>query len=178
MTSNTQEINNAVASIMPVVKEKAATSSGRGRSLSSELFQADRGEKKVIHQPTATSSGKGRSLSPDLFEEEDRVVKKVSRQPAARSSRIEKYRLILMQVVGRRSTSPAAVVEKPRASSPEDPIVLTPLAVPLSPLPATPANPQVLVPQVPVRQPIGEDSERLKTFLQRCRDLARPRWLP
>nr|XP_023017211.1 serine/arginine repetitive matrix protein 1-like [Leptinotarsa decemlineata] len=167
MVSNTQEISNAVPSIIPVVKEKAATSSCRGRSLSPELFEADRVVKKVSRQPTArpevrekaaTSSGRGRSLSPDLFEEEDRVVKKVCRQPAARSGPIEKYRVACNRTnpyAGswptarkslRPSTPPAAVVETPRATSPEEPVVLTPLAVPLSPLPATPANPQVLVP--------------------------------
>ncbi|XP_074042287.1 uncharacterized protein isoform X2 [Leptinotarsa decemlineata] len=78
--TNTQEINNAVASIMPVVKEKAATSSGRGCCLSPELIQADRVVKKVIQQPTATTYS-----SPDLFEEEDRVVKKVVGRPLVRA---------------------------------------------------------------------------------------------
>ncbi|XP_074034620.1 uncharacterized protein [Leptinotarsa decemlineata] len=194
MASNTQEINNVVASIMPVVKEKAATSSGRGRSLSPELFEADRVSKKVSRQPTvrsvikekaATSSGRGRSLSPDLFEDEDRVVKKVCRQPAARSGPIEKYRVACNRTnpyAGswpnarkslRSSTPPAGVVKTRRAPSPEEPVVLTPLAVPLSSLPATPANPQVLVPQVPVRQLIGEVSKMLSGFLERCKEAER-----
>ncbi|XP_074041977.1 uncharacterized protein [Leptinotarsa decemlineata] len=99
MTS-TQEISNAVASIIPVVdqeKEKAASSSARDRSLSPELFQAGRrtgGQSRpVVKDKVASSSGKGRCLSPDLFKEEDRVVKKVCRQPAARSGPIGKYRV-------------------------------------------------------------------------------------
>ncbi|XP_074033845.1 uncharacterized protein isoform X3 [Leptinotarsa decemlineata] len=65
----------------------------------------------------------------------------------------------------RASTPPAAALETHRASSPEL-VILTPLVAPLPPLPATPADPEVLVPQV--RQPIGDMSEKMNTFLQRC----------
>ncbi|XP_074034148.1 uncharacterized protein [Leptinotarsa decemlineata] len=190
--ASTQEISNAVASIIPVVdQEKAASSSARDRSLSPELFQADRrtgGQSRpVVKDKVASSSGKGRSLSLDLFEAEDR--------PAARSGPIGKYRVACNKTspyagswtTARKSLRPstppaAAVVEQPRAPSPEEPpvvltpseeapVVLTPLAVPLSPMLATPANLGVLVPQVPVREPIGEVSEEMESYLQRCREI-------
>ncbi|XP_074026807.1 uncharacterized protein [Leptinotarsa decemlineata] len=65
MASNTQELNNAVASIMPVNEQEKA----------------------------ATSRVRARSVSPDLFEEEEevKVVKKVCQRPAARLGPIEKY---------------------------------------------------------------------------------------
>ncbi|XP_074027833.1 uncharacterized protein [Leptinotarsa decemlineata] len=66
MASNTQELNNTVASIMPVTEQEKAV----------------------------TSRVRARSLSPDLFEKEEvRIVKKVCQRPAARIGRIEKYRV-------------------------------------------------------------------------------------
>ncbi|XP_074036211.1 uncharacterized protein [Leptinotarsa decemlineata] len=166
MASNTQELNNAVASIMPMTEQEKAS----------------------------TSRVRCRSTSPDLFEEEEEVrpVKKVCQRPAAKVGPISKYRATCNRTnpyAGswstapnslRPSTPPAAVVEQPRAPSPEEPpvvlspseeapIVFTPSVVPLSPMLATPVtNPEVLVPQV--RQPIGEVSEMLDSFLQRCKE--------
>ncbi|XP_074037942.1 uncharacterized protein [Leptinotarsa decemlineata] len=164
MATNTQETNNAVASIMPVssAQEKATTSG------------------PVTSDQATTSRVRCRSTSPDLFEgeEEVRAVKKVCQRPAARLAPIPKYRATCNRTnpyAGIWSTSrkgasipPAAALETPRASSPEL-VILTPLAAPLPPLPATPADPEVLVPQV--RQPIGEVNEKMNTFLQRCKEI-------
>ncbi|XP_074040877.1 uncharacterized protein [Leptinotarsa decemlineata] len=164
MASNTQELNNAVASIMPMTEQEKAS----------------------------TSRVRCRSTSPDLFEEEEEVrpVKKVCQRPAAKVGPISKYRATCNRTnpyAGswstapnslRPSTPPAAVVEQPRAPSPEEPpvvlspseeapIVFTPSVVPLSPMLATPVtNPEVSQ----VRQPIGEVSEMLDSFLQRCKE--------
>ncbi|XP_074042664.1 uncharacterized protein [Leptinotarsa decemlineata] len=66
MASNTQELNNAVASIMPMTEQEKAS----------------------------TSRVRCRSTSPDLFEEEEEVrpVKKVCQRPAAKVGPISKYR--------------------------------------------------------------------------------------
>ncbi|XP_074042285.1 uncharacterized protein [Leptinotarsa decemlineata] len=180
MATNTQEVNNAVASILPVsADQEEAASSG-----------AVPGDQAT----TSRSRVRCRSASPDLFEEEEEVrpVKKVCQRPAAKVGPISKYRATCNRTnpyAGswstapnslRPSTPPAAVVEQPRAPSPEEPpvilspseeapIVFTPSVVPLSPMLATPVtNPEVLVPQV--RQPIGEVSEMLDSFLQRCKE--------
>ncbi|XP_074033843.1 uncharacterized protein isoform X1 [Leptinotarsa decemlineata] len=71
----------------------------------------------------------------------------------------------------RASTPPAAALKTPRASSPEL-VILSPFVTRLPPLPATPADPEVLMPQV-VREPIGEVSEKLSVFLQRCKEAER-----
>ncbi|XP_074036169.1 uncharacterized protein [Leptinotarsa decemlineata] len=177
MATNTQEVNNAVASILPVSADTASSGAVPGDQAT-----------------TSRSRVRCRSASPDLFEEEEEVrpVKKVCQRPAAKVGPISKYRATCNRTnpyAGswstapnslRPSTPPAAVVEQPRAPSPEEPpvvlspseeapIVFTPSVVPLSPMLATPVtNPEVLVPQV--RQPIGEVSEMLYSFLQRCKE--------
>ncbi|XP_074027794.1 uncharacterized protein [Leptinotarsa decemlineata] len=154
MATNTQETNNAVASIMPVssYQEKAATS---GPVTSDQAVTSG----PVTSDQATTSRVRCRSTSPDSFEEEEevRAVKKVCQRPAARLGPIPKYRATCNRTnpyAGswstsrkRASTPPAAALETPKASSPEL-VILTPLV-------ATPADPEVLVPQV--RQPIGED---------------------
>nr|XP_023018519.1 uncharacterized protein LOC111507450 [Leptinotarsa decemlineata] len=147
MASNTQDLNNAVAFIMPVTdQEKAATSRG-----SPDLFEEEeevRVVKKVCQRPAARLG---------LIEKYRITCNKTNPYagswPTARKSLIP-------------STSPAAApaVETPRVPSPEC-VVLTPL----SPLPSTPVNPQALVPQV--RQPIVEVREEMEPFLQRCREV-------
>nr|XP_023027182.1 mucin-2-like [Leptinotarsa decemlineata] len=142
MQSNTQEVNNAVASIMLVVnQEKATTSSGSW--------------------PTARKSSRPSTSSATAAAAP--VV--TPRAPAAAVTAAVETAGAPVET----PRAPAAAVETLKVPSPED-VVLTPLAVPLSPLPPTPANLQVLVPQVPVPQPIGEVSEKMKTFLQRCRE--------
>ncbi|XP_074028032.1 uncharacterized protein [Leptinotarsa decemlineata] len=167
MATNTQEVNNAVASILPVsADQEEAASSG-----------AVPGDQAT----TSRSRVRCRSASPDLFEEEEEVrpVKKVCQRPAAKVGPISKYRATCNRTnpyAGSWSTSskrastppPAAAVETPRIPSPEL-VILSPLVTRLPPLPATPADPEVLVPQV-VREPIGEVSEKLSGFLQRCKE--------
>ncbi|XP_074032666.1 uncharacterized protein [Leptinotarsa decemlineata] len=175
MATNTQETNNAVASIMPVSsdQEKAATS---GPVTSDQAATSG----PVTSDQATTSRVRCRSTSPDLFEEEEevRAMKKVCQRPAARLGPIPKYRATCNRTnpyAGswstsrkRASTPPAAALETPRVSSPEL-VILTPLVAPLPPLPATPADPEVLVSQV--RQPIGEVSEKMNTLLQRCKEI-------
>ncbi|XP_074038316.1 uncharacterized protein [Leptinotarsa decemlineata] len=168
MATNTQEVNNAVASILPVSADQEEAASSR----------AVTGDQAT----TSRSRVRCRSSSPDLFEEEEevRAVKKVCQRPAARVGPIPKYRATCnrtnpyagsFSTSRKRASTPAAApaaVEIPRSPSPKL-VILSPLVTRLPPLPATPADHEVLVPQV--RQPIGEVSEKMNTFLQRCKEI-------
>ncbi|XP_074031283.1 uncharacterized protein [Leptinotarsa decemlineata] len=166
MATNTQEVNNAVASILPVSADQEEAASSR----------AVTGDQAT----TSRSRVRCRSSSPDLFEEEEevRAVKKVCQRPAARVGPISKYRATCnrtnpyagsFSTSRKRASTPAApaAVEIPRIPSPEL-VILSPLVVRLPPLPATPADPEVLVPQ-----PIEEVSEKMSVFLQRCKEAER-----
>ncbi|XP_074033373.1 uncharacterized protein [Leptinotarsa decemlineata] len=163
MATNTQEVNNAVASILPVSADQEEAASSR----------AVTGDQAT----TSRSRVRCRSSSPDLFEEEEevRAVKKVCQRPAARVGPISKYRATCNRTnpyagsfsTSRKRASTPAAVETPRIPSPEL-VILSPLVVRLPPLPATPADPEVLVPQ-----PIEEVSEKLSVFLQRCKEAER-----
>ncbi|XP_074028908.1 uncharacterized protein [Leptinotarsa decemlineata] len=167
MATNTQEVNNAVASILPVSADQEEAASSRA---------------VTVDQPTTSRSRvRCRSSSPDLFEEEEevRAVKKVCQRPAAKVGPISKYRATCnrtnpyagsFSTSRKRASTPAAApaaVEIPRSPSPEL-VILSPLVTRLPPLPATPADPEVLVPQ-----PIGEVSEKMSVFLQRCKKAER-----
>ncbi|XP_074042681.1 uncharacterized protein [Leptinotarsa decemlineata] len=198
MENYTQEIDHAVASIIPVDIEVE-------RPGSPDMFEGD--EMVMVQEVKAsTSGGVQRPRSPVSFQE-DRVVNKAKRQPASKVGPIQRYRSKCNRTnpyagswstakrnPPRRPAPLALTVERrraykpvPRVPSPGEiltqfaPLVmLTPMELTPVPEPAMEVVPPVskpageIAPQVAsVPEPIGEvNPQEMETFLQRCRDVA------
>ncbi|XP_074040057.1 uncharacterized protein [Leptinotarsa decemlineata] len=195
MENYTQEIDNAVASIIPVDVEVE-------RPGSPDMFEGD--EVVMVQEVKAsTSGGVQRPRSPVSFQE-DRVVNKAKRQSAAKVGPIQRYRTKCNRTnpyagswstakrnPPRRPTPLALTVERrraykpvPRVPSPGEILtqfaplaMLTPMELTPVPEPAMEVVPPVSKPAgeiaPPVPEPIGEvNPQEMETFLQRCRDVA------